>query len=125
MLCGNVLSFDDGRLTTITGMSDVYQSSPIRFSERVKHGAPPISVSVSVKKVTGAAAALEINAMKGGRAVYTASETVDLIGGEFSAAKVRFTTERSAGETMIKSVVVPEQVAQWLHADLRIGEKNR
>jgi hypothetical protein len=123
MLCGNVLAFDDNYgLTTAYGMSDIYQTKPISFNERIKNGAPPISLSVSVKKVTGAAAELAFNVMKGGRAVYTASETVDLIGGEFSVAKIRFSTKRDGSNTILKSVNVPNEIGPWLHFDLKINQ---
>jgi hypothetical protein len=126
MMCGNVLSFDGrDRLSTALGMSDVYQTQPIRFREKQKVGVPPIAVSVSVKKVTGATASVEINALKAGRAVYSGSETVDLIGGDFSVAGINFSTERKAGATTLKSIAVPEQVGTWLHVRLGIKENKR
>lgn len=124
MLCGNVLSVErTGTLSTTLGMSEIYQTSPIQFVERQVQGAAPISVAVSVRKVTGATASLEINAMRNGRALFSQVETVDLVGGDFSVASIKFATERKAGETFLKSVAVPEQIGLWLHMDLKVKDR--
>lgn len=120
MLCGNVLSWDANRLTTLKGMSEIYQTKPVRFEGRAKQGIPPLSVSISVASVTGATAKLEISAMKDGRSLHTSIITVDLLGGEFTAGKVRFATERKSGQIYLKSVSVPEQISSWLAFDLKI-----
>lgn len=122
MLCGNVLSPDGSKygLTTAMGLSNVYQNKPIRFVDQIKTGVAPISVSVSVVKVIGATATIEVNVMKDGRALRTERTSVDLIGGEFSAAHIRFITERANGTTTLKSVSVPEQITPWLGRELQM-----
>lgn len=114
MLCNNVVAIQRNTLTTRMGLSRVFQSAPVTFIDKPKAGKQPLSVSLSVIKVNGATADVEINAMANGRAIFTERANVDLIGGEFSVSGVTFTTKRKGDQTYLVSVKLPDNISVWI-----------
>lgn len=124
-LCGNVLSYEkkEGRYTTTYGLPNIYQSKPLIFSEIEAKDPNKISISIAVKELVGNIANIQTNIAINGKSIYSRSDSVDVFGGDFEVSKIKISTRREAGQTIIESIQTPSNVSKWLHNDLKISQR--